>query len=74
LEYMKRTERTICELPQVALPEGSAPAPIVARYFPDRVHEFVWRNWNLVEPARLAKGAGTSVQDQPDQGVVIETR
>ena len=45
------------------LPEGSAPAPIVSRYFPDRLHEFVWRNWNAVEPARLAKLLGASVQD-----------
>ena len=48
---------------EVALPEGSAPAAIVARHFPDRVHEFVWRNWNVVEPARLAKVVGASVQD-----------
>ena len=31
--------------------------------FPDRVHEFVWRNWNVVEPAKLAKILGTSVED-----------
>jgi hypothetical protein len=48
---------------EVALPEGSAPAAIVARHFPDRVHEFVWRNWNVVVPARLAKVVGASVQD-----------
>ena len=42
------------------LPEGSAPAPIVAKHFPDRVHEFVWRNWNLVEAAKIAKVLGTS--------------
>jgi hypothetical protein len=45
------------------LPEGSAPAPIVTRYFPDRMHEFVWRNWNAVEPATLAKILGTSVEN-----------
>ena len=43
------------------LPEGAAPAPIVSHYFPDRVHEFVWRNWNVVEPAKLARLLGTSV-------------
>ena len=48
---------------QTVLPEGSAPAPIVARYFPDRVHAFVWRNWNLAEPARMAKLLGTSEQN-----------
>lgn len=46
-----------------ALPQGSAPAPIVSRHFPDRIHEFVWRNWNAVEPARLAKILGASVAE-----------
>jgi hypothetical protein len=45
------------------LPEGDAPAAIVSRHFPDRVHEFVWRNWNAVEPAKLAKTLGASVPD-----------
>lgn len=45
------------------LPEGTAPAPIVSRHFPDRVHEFVWRNWNVVEPAKLAAILGTSVDN-----------
>jgi hypothetical protein len=45
------------------LPEGSAPPALVSRHFPDRVHEFVWRNWGAVEPARLAKILGASVDD-----------
>ena len=49
---------------EAVLPEGSAPAPIVSRHFPDRVHEFVWRNWNAVAPAKLAYllpwGSGTA--------------
>jgi hypothetical protein len=48
---------------ETLLPEGSAPAPIVSRHFPDRVHEFVWRNWNAVAPAKLAKILGSSVED-----------
>jgi hypothetical protein len=48
---------------EVSLPEGRAPAALAAQHFPDRVHEFVWRNWNLVEPAMLAKVVGASVQD-----------
>ncbi|MCL5096485.1 MAG: hypothetical protein M1608_02915, partial [Candidatus Omnitrophica bacterium] len=48
---------------EAVLPEGSAPAPIVDRYFPDRVYEFVWRNWNLVEPAKLAAIMGTSAEN-----------
>jgi hypothetical protein len=45
---------------EVTLPEGSAPAPIVVQHFPDRLYAFVWRNWNLVEPARMAKLLGAS--------------
>ena len=45
---------------EAVLPEGGAPAPIVGHHFPDRVHEFVWRNWNVVEPVKLAKILGTS--------------
>ncbi len=48
---------------ETLLPEGDAPAAIVSRHFPDRVHEFVWRNWNAVEPAKLAKILGASVPD-----------
>ncbi len=46
---------------ETVLPEGSAPAPIVSQHFPDRVHAFVWRNWNAVEPAKLARVLGTSL-------------
>ena len=48
---------------ETVLPEGSAPAPIVSGYFPDRVHEFVWRNWQVVEPTKLANLLGTSVEN-----------
>ncbi len=48
---------------EAVLPTGAGPAPIVDRYFPDRVHEFVWRNWSAVEPAKLAKILGTSVEN-----------
>jgi hypothetical protein len=43
-----------------ALPVGDAPAALDFPHFPDRQHAFVWRNWNLVGPARLAKVLGTS--------------
>ncbi|HOX55353.1 MAG TPA: hypothetical protein P5205_01570 [Candidatus Paceibacterota bacterium] len=45
------------------LPEGDAPAALESRHFPDRVHEFVWRNWQAVEPAKLAKILGASKRD-----------
>src|SRR3989339_1324863 len=47
----------------VALPQGSAPAPLVDRHFPDRLHAFGWRNWNLVPAAMLAKVVGASAED-----------
>jgi hypothetical protein len=43
--------------------EGSAPVPAVSRHFPDRVHEFVWRNWSAVAPSKLAKILGASVEE-----------
>ncbi len=45
------------------LPQGDAPPALASAHFPDRVHEFVWRNWNAVEPAKLAKILGTSVDN-----------
>ena len=48
---------------ETVLPQGDARASIASRHFPDRVHEFVWRNWNAVEPAKLAKILGASMQE-----------
>ena len=45
------------------MPVGSAPAAIVRRHFPSRQYEFVWRNWNAVEPVRLAKILGTTEEN-----------
>ncbi len=45
------------------MPQGPSPAPIAARHFPDRVHEFVWRNWGLASPDKLAKLLGASAGD-----------
>lgn len=47
----------------VELPEGSAPPALEFPWFPDRVHAFVWRNWNLVETARIASVLGTSLSN-----------
>ena len=46
--------------PEDPFPQGDTPAPIVSHHFPDRVHEFVWRNWNAVEPEKLARILQTS--------------
>lgn len=43
-----------------ALPQGEARAALVSPHFPDRVHEFVWRNWNVIPPVKLAEVLGTS--------------
>lgn len=45
------------------LPEGCAPVPLSAAHFPNRVCEFVWRNWNLVGPAQQAKVLGASAEE-----------
>lgn len=37
-----------------ALPVGSAPKALDFPWFPDRVHAFVWRNWELVDLPRMA--------------------
>jgi len=47
---------------EVVMPQGSAPPALVSGYFPDRLHEFVWRNWDAVEPIKLAKIIGASVE------------
>lgn len=45
------------------LPQGSAPKPVSTPHFPDRLHAFVWRNWQLVPARRLAEVVGTSAKE-----------
>src|SRR5882757_9467573 len=40
------------------LPHGPNPAPVPLPHFPDRLHAFIWRNWGLVAPDRLATVVG----------------
>jgi len=47
---------------ETVLPYGDAPQPVSIGHFPDRLHEFIWRNWNAVEPAKLADILGASVE------------
>src|SRR3954465_13506318 len=42
------------------LPKGPSPAPVPLPHFPDRLHAFVWRNWELVPIRTLARVLGTS--------------
>jgi len=45
------------------LPKGAAPAALRFPHFPDRLHAFVWRNWQLVPVERLAKVVGANRAD-----------
>lgn len=45
---------------EAALPTGDAPPALSAGHFPDRVHEFVWRNWDAVAPAKIAAVLGAT--------------
>ncbi|MCP4786419.1 MAG: hypothetical protein GY903_16045 [Fuerstiella sp.] len=45
------------------LPVGAHPAALETPHFPDRLHAFVWRNWQLVEPQRLAGLVGTATSN-----------
>ena len=45
------------------LPVGSAPPPVAVAHFPDRVHAYVWRNWQVVPVARLAEAIGAKPED-----------
>src|SRR5512138_589690 len=45
------------------LPVGNAPRALALPHFPDRLHAFVWRNWGLVTPERLAAVVGAQPSD-----------
>ncbi|GMU22119.1 MAG: hypothetical protein AMXMBFR13_22070 [Phycisphaerae bacterium] len=42
------------------LPMGPAPQALAAPWFPDRVHTFVWRNWESADLARMAEVLSTT--------------
>lgn len=55
---------TCCNLlAQEQLPVGSHPPAIAFEHFPNRVYALVWRNWNLVEPVRIAQTIDCNVED-----------
>lgn len=45
------------------LPVGSHPEALPAVHFPDRLHAFVWRNWNLVSPEVMAETISCKPED-----------
>lgn len=42
------------------LPSGASPNPVAFPHFPDRLHAYVWRNWQLVPAERLAQVVGAT--------------
>ena len=48
---------------EAELPVGAAKPALEFPHFPDRLHTFVWRNWNVVPTERLAKVIGATPQD-----------
>ena len=42
------------------LPEGPAKPAIEFSHFPDRLHAFVWRNWDLMSLEKMAEVTGTT--------------
>ena len=47
----------------IDLPIGVNPPALGTPHFPNRLHAFVWRNWQLVELQRMAQLVGTSVEN-----------
>ena len=45
------------------LPIGTHPPAIEFNYFPNKVYAVIWRNWNLVEPERIARTLSCNVKD-----------
>ncbi|MBI2434043.1 MAG: hypothetical protein HYV26_14370 [Candidatus Hydrogenedentes bacterium] len=60
-----------CTFCASALPVGSAPAPVDVPHFPDKVHAFVWRNWQLVPAERMAGVLGTGPAEVLQLGEVM---
>ena len=57
------TVGTAAGLTAADLPRGSAPKPVLFPHFPDRLHAFVWRNWQLVPARRMAEVVRASARD-----------
>jgi len=55
----------------VELPMGPAPAPVAAPHFPDRLHAYVWRNWQIVPTERLADVVGARSDDIVRMGTAM---
>ena len=43
--------------------QTSDPEPLLTAYFPDRLHAFIWRNWQLIPADKLAEVVKTHVKN-----------
>ncbi len=49
---------------QSPLPRGErSPEPLATPHFPSRLHAFIWRNWEVSTPARMAEVLSTSPEN-----------
>lgn len=52
----------------VNLPTGSAPEPLTLPHFPDAIHAYVWRNWDLVPMERMADAVDATPEQLAEIG------
>ncbi len=52
-----------------SLPPVDPRAPVAFAHFPDRVHAFVWRNWEMVSLERMAEVLDTTPEKVRDMGL-----
>lgn len=52
-----------------SLPPTDPRPPVACDHFPDRLHAFVWRNWEMVSLERMAEVLGTTPQKVRDVGL-----
>lgn len=45
---------------EAAIPDGPPAPAVMFEHFPDRLHAYVWRNWNLVPTSKLAQVIGAT--------------
>lgn len=59
----EETQKSAAAMQASDLPKGKAPLPVSLPHFPDRLHAFVWRNWQLVTPERMAAAIDAKTSD-----------
>lgn len=56
----------LCIADEGTLPTGDAKPALSAAHFPNRLYEFVWRNWELVAPKKIASVIGATEAEVRD--------